>query len=93
MVRTIMALMLILVLFMTSGCATTGDGDKTFKGGTIDTVAGAALGAALGAAAGDPATGAWIGAAAGAAAGTATGVTLDAQEEKFRQLGIVNMLS
>ncbi|MDH3600810.1 MAG: OmpA family protein [Candidatus Tectomicrobia bacterium] len=88
MLRLIMALTLILVLVMTSGCATTGDGDKTLKGGAIGTVAGAALGAALGAAAGDPAKGAWIGAAVGAAAGTTTGVTLDAQEEKLRQLGI-----
>jgi outer membrane protein OmpA-like peptidoglycan-associated protein len=88
MVRLIMAWMLILVLAVTWGCATTGDGDKTLKGGAIGTVAGAALGAALGAAAGNPAKGAWIGAAVGAAGGTATGVTLDAQEEKLRQLGI-----
>jgi outer membrane protein OmpA-like peptidoglycan-associated protein len=88
MLQSIMALMLILILAVTSGCATTGDGDKTLKGGAIGTVAGAALGAALGAAAGNPARGVWIGAAVGAAGGTATGVTLDAQEEKLRQLGI-----
>jgi hypothetical protein len=88
MFQSIMALMLMLILAVTSGCATTGDGDKTLKGGAIGTVAGAALGAALGAAAGNPARGAWIGAAVGAAGGTATGVTLDAQEEKLRRLGI-----
>ena len=86
--RQMIALTLILALMAASGCAIRGDGDQTFKGGAIGTVAGAALGAALGAAAGDPAKGAWIGAAVGAAAGTTTGVVLDAQQEKLRQLGI-----
>lgn len=73
---------------LVSGCATLGDGDKTWKGAAIGTAGGAALGAAIGATQGNAGKGALWGAAAGAAIGTTTGVVLDAQEEKLRKAGI-----
>lgn len=71
-----------------SGCASTGDHDKTVKGTAIGTVAGAAIGAAWGAARGDWKKGAAIGAGVGAVAGATTGVIMDKQEEDLRKAGI-----
>ena len=79
---------LFILAMLISGCATLGDGDKTWKGGLIGTLGGAAAGAAIGATQGDAGKGAIIGAAAGAAVGTTTGIVLDAQEERFRKAGI-----
>jgi outer membrane protein OmpA-like peptidoglycan-associated protein len=76
------------VAILVSGCATVGDGDKTWKGAAIGTAGGAAVGAAVGATQGNAAKGAIWGAVAGAAVGTTTGVVLDAQEEKLRKAGI-----
>lgn len=73
---------------LVGGCATVGDGDKTWKGALIGTAGGAAAGAAIGATQGSAGKGAMWGAIAGAAIGTTTGVVLDAQEEKLRQAGI-----
>jgi uncharacterized protein YcfJ len=72
---------LALVGALLSGCASTGDHDKTVKGTAIGTVAGAAIGAAWGAARGDWKKGAAIGAGVGAVAGATTGVIMDKQEE------------
>jgi outer membrane protein OmpA-like peptidoglycan-associated protein len=71
-----------------TGCASTGDHDKTYKGAAIGTVAGAAIGAAWGAARGDWKKGAAIGAGVGAVAGVSTGVVMDKQEEDLRKAGI-----
>ena len=76
------------ILLLVTGCATLGDGDKTWKGAAIGTAGGAAAGAAIGATQGDAAEGALWGAAAGAVVGTATGMVLDHQEEKLRRAGI-----
>ncbi len=81
------AAMLVTTLLVT-GCATLGDGDKTWKGALIGTLGGAATGAVIGATQGDAGKGAAIGAAAGAAVGTTTGMILDTQEEKLRKAGI-----
>ncbi len=78
----------LMVAVLMSGCATLGDGDKTWKGAAIGTLGGAAAGAAIGAATGDPAKGAVIGAVSGAAVGTVTGIVLDTQEERLRKAGI-----
>ena len=76
------------IAMFVSGCATVGDGDKTWKGAAIGTAGGAAVGAAIGATQGRAGKGAMWGAVAGAAIGTTTGVVLDAQEEKLRKAGI-----
>lgn len=76
------------IAMFVSGCATVGDGDKTWKGAAIGTASGAALGAGIGATQGSAGKGAMWGAIAGAAIGTTTGVVLDAQEEKLRKAGI-----
>lgn len=73
---------------LSTGCASTGDKDKTLKGAGIGTVAGAAVGAAWGAARGDWKKGALIGAASGAAIGGITGAVMDKQEEDLRVAGI-----
>lgn len=73
---------------LSTGCASTGDKDKTLKGAGIGTVAGAAVGAAWGAARGDWKKGALIGAASGAAIGGITGAVMDKQEEDLRLAGI-----
>ena len=74
---------------LASGCATVGDGDKTWKGAGIGALGGAALGAGIAAATGkDIGKGALIGAASGAVVGATTGVILDRQEEKLRKAGI-----
>ena len=78
----------LLTAMLASGCATLGDGDKTWKGAAIGTAGGAAVGAVIGATQGEPGKGAMWGAVAGAAIGTTTGVVLDAQEEKLRKAGI-----
>jgi outer membrane protein OmpA-like peptidoglycan-associated protein len=80
--------MALITAMLVSGCATLGDGDKTWKSAAIGTAGGAAVGAAIGATQGDPGKGAMWGAIAGAAIGTTTGVVLDAQEEKLRKAGI-----
>jgi outer membrane protein OmpA-like peptidoglycan-associated protein len=71
-----------------TGCASTGDKDKTVKGTAIGAVSGAALGAAWGAARGDWKKGAIIGAGVGAVAGGVTGAVMDKQEESLRKAGI-----
>ena len=79
---------LVAIFLLLGGCATLGDGDKTWKGAAIGTAGGAAAGAAIGATQGDAAEGALWGAAAGAVVGTATGMVLDHQEEQLRRSGI-----
>lgn len=79
---------ILVTTLLLTGCATLGDGDKTWKGALIGTVGGAATGALIGASQGEAGKGAAIGAAAGAAVGTTTGMILDAQEEKLRKAGI-----
>jgi outer membrane protein OmpA-like peptidoglycan-associated protein len=73
-----------------TGCASTGDKDKTVKGTALGAVAGAAAGAAWGAARGDWKKGALIGAGVGAAAGGITGAVMDKQEESLRKAGIAS---
>jgi outer membrane protein OmpA-like peptidoglycan-associated protein len=73
---------------LNSGCASTGDKDKTAKGAGIGAVTGAAVGAAWGAARGDWKKGAAIGAASGAVIGGVSGAVMDKQEEDMRKAGI-----